>query len=681
MKNAVKWTLIAVGGVVTLIILILLVLPFFVDAEKYKPLLENKVTEMTGRPFTVGGDVNISFFPFVGVSFSDLHLGNPPGFEATDFISIKSFEVRLKLLPLLSRDVQVKRFVMKEPQIVLIKSKQGPGNWEFSTEHTEKSSPETAQKPTSEKPLAGLPIRSLTVGDFSVTNGSIAWIDKVSDTRKTIDQLDLVLADLSFDRPIGLTLSARMDDKPVAVNGTVGPIGQNPGKTTIPLNLDVKALSDLALTLNGSVASPADNPRADLTVTISEFSPRKLLAQLGQPKVIDTTDSGALSKMSIQAAIAAGTDKISVSKGLMTLDDTRINFNARLAEFSRPDIAFEADLDRIDLDRYLPPKTEKKSAPATGARQPEQTTTGAPKPGGPDAKKKPDYASLRRLVLDGKIKAGEVIVSTAKLTNFLMTIRGKDGVLRVEPLQIDLYGGNLNLNGSMNVSQNVPRSTAKLQLKNVQAGPLLKDQSEKDFLEGTANAAGNLSFSGDDAETVKKTLNGNGELRFSNGAIKGIDLVAMIQNIRAAFGDGQAIPAGSQTDFTELTVPFAINNGVVETSQTKLESHVLDTLVVGKADLVSENLDFRVEPKMVRKLGRQQDEQKEYSNVMVPVLVSGTFSEPKFAPDLESVAKQQIQQQIQKKLLESDKVQKYIEKKGLQKYEEPAKNLLKNLFK
>jgi AsmA protein len=677
MKNAVKWALIAVGGVVTLIILILLVLPFFVDAEKYKPLLENKVKEMTGRPLTVGGDVKLSFFPFVGVSFSDLHLGNPPGFEATDFISIKSFEVRVKLLPLFSRDVQVKRFVMKEPQIVLIKSKQGPGNWEFATKHAEKSSPETAQKPTPEKPLAGLPIRSLTVGDFSVTNGSMAWIDKASDTRKTIDQLDLVLADLSFDRPIGLTLSARMDDKPVAVNGTVGPIGQNPGKATIPLNLDVTALSDLALTLKGSVASPTDNPHVDLMVNLSEFSPRKLLAQLGQPKVINTADSGALSKMSMQAAIAAGSDKISVSKGLVTLDDTTINFNARLAEFSRPVIAFEAELDRIDLDRYLPPKTEKKSPPAAGARPPKQTTTGAPKPGGPDAKEKPDYTSLRRLVLDGKIKAGEVIVSTAKLTNFLMTIRGKDGVLRVEPLQIDLYGGNLNLNGRMNVSQNVPRSTVKLLLNNVQAGPLLKGLSEKDFLEGTTNAAGNLSFSGDDAETVKKTLNGNGELRFSNGAIKGIDLVAMIQNIRAAFGEGQVIPAGSQTDFTELSVPLVISNGVVDTSQTKLQSHVLDALVVGKADLVSENLDFRVEPKVVRKLGRQQDEQKEYSDVMVPVLVSGTFSKPKFAPDLESVAKQQIQ----KKLLESDKVQKYIEKKGLQKYEEPAKNLLKNLFK
>ena len=85
MKNAVKWTLIAVGGGVTWIILILLVLPFFVDAEKYKPLLENKVKEMTGRPFTVGGDVDLSFFPFVGVSFFRSSFGQSTGLRSNGF--------------------------------------------------------------------------------------------------------------------------------------------------------------------------------------------------------------------------------------------------------------------------------------------------------------------------------------------------------------------------------------------------------------------------------------------------------------------------------------------------------------------------------------------------------------------------------------------------------------------
>ncbi|MFZ0612407.1 MAG: AsmA family protein [Desulfobacterales bacterium] len=676
MKNLLKWVLITVGGVVALVILILLVLPFFVDVQKYKPLLENKVSEMTGRPFAVRGDVQVSFFPFVGVSFSDLHLGNPPGFESQDFLAIKSFDVRVKVLPLLSRDVQIKRFVVTKPQIVLIKNKQGRGNWEFTPEDSAKSTPPGTPKPAPEKATRELPIRSLTVGDFSVSNGSLAWIDKASDTRKTIDNLDVKVTDLSFDRPIGLSLSARMDDKPLAVNGSIGPVGRQPGKDPISLDLEIKAVSELALAVKGTVTSATEAPQADLTVAIAAFSPRKLLAQMGRPDMIETADPAALSKMSMQAAIAGGADKISISKGMMTLDDSRIDFTAHITQFSRPDIAFEVTMDRIDLDRYLPPKTPKKPAPAAGAPE-SGPSTGTPPPGKTTDTRKTDYAALRRLVLDGKLKAGEVIVNKAKLGNLFLHLGAQNGVLQAEPMKVDLYGGTLDLNGNINVSQNTPRGTVKFQLKNVQAAPLLKDQVDKDFLGGAATAAGNFSFSGDDTGTIKKTLTGGGDLRFMDGAIKGIDLVAMIQNIQAAFGKGKLNLSSSSTEFTELVVPYAITNGVVSTDQTRLQSHVLDALVVGKADLVSEKLDLRIEPKVVRKLGRQQDAQKEYSKVTVPVLIGGTFSNPTFTPDLESMAKQQIQE----KLLESDRVQEYIQKKGLKKYEESAKGLLKNFLK
>jgi len=46
----------------------------------------------------VGGDVSLSLFPGAGVSFSDLRLGNPPAFAEKDFLTVKSFDVQLKLL-------------------------------------------------------------------------------------------------------------------------------------------------------------------------------------------------------------------------------------------------------------------------------------------------------------------------------------------------------------------------------------------------------------------------------------------------------------------------------------------------------------------------------------------------------------------------------------------------------
>jgi AsmA protein len=130
MKKVVKWLLLATAAVFVLCFLALLIIPRFVDLEDYRPQIESKVSEATGRPFTLGGDLALSLFPWAGVAFSDLRLGAPPSFKERDFITIESFEFQVKLLPLLFKDIQVKRFVLVGPKIVLEKSKDGRANWE-----------------------------------------------------------------------------------------------------------------------------------------------------------------------------------------------------------------------------------------------------------------------------------------------------------------------------------------------------------------------------------------------------------------------------------------------------------------------------------------------------------------------------------------------------------------------
>ena len=111
MGKAIKWILITIGALIVLLIVALLTIPLFVDVQKYKPVIEERVSDTLGRPFSIEGDLSLSLFPWAGLSFSDLHLGNPQGFEEKDFLSIRSFDVRVKLLPLLSRDIRIKRFI------------------------------------------------------------------------------------------------------------------------------------------------------------------------------------------------------------------------------------------------------------------------------------------------------------------------------------------------------------------------------------------------------------------------------------------------------------------------------------------------------------------------------------------------------------------------------------------
>ncbi|MDZ4247203.1 MAG: AsmA family protein, partial [Dehalococcoidia bacterium] len=121
MKKTIKWISISLGGLIIVVTLVLLIAPRFIDIRKYKPEIEKLVTEATGRPFTLAGDLKLSLFPVAVLSFSDLHLGNPEGFREKDFIAIKSFDARVKLLPLISRDIQIMRFVVEGPRIVLEK--------------------------------------------------------------------------------------------------------------------------------------------------------------------------------------------------------------------------------------------------------------------------------------------------------------------------------------------------------------------------------------------------------------------------------------------------------------------------------------------------------------------------------------------------------------------------------
>ncbi len=127
MRKAIKWIGIIGGAFVIVLIAALLVIPMFIDVQSYKPEIEKEVTKATGRPFKIGGDLRLSLFPWAGLAFSDLHLGNPPGYKEKDFLSIKSFDAKVKLIPLLSRNIQIERFVIDTPKAFLEKEQRGPG--------------------------------------------------------------------------------------------------------------------------------------------------------------------------------------------------------------------------------------------------------------------------------------------------------------------------------------------------------------------------------------------------------------------------------------------------------------------------------------------------------------------------------------------------------------------------
>jgi AsmA protein len=105
-----------------------------------------------------------------------------------------------------------------------------------------------------------------------------------------------------------------------------------------------------------------------------------------------------------------------VSSGKLKLDDSQATFSAQARDFNKPDLKFDLNLDRIDLDRYLPPPTEEDVSAET-AKQPPADSAG----------QKTDYGPLRRLILDARIKTGELKVKNARIQNIEVRISARNG--------------------------------------------------------------------------------------------------------------------------------------------------------------------------------------------------------------------------------------------------------------
>jgi AsmA protein len=639
MKKMLKWLLLATAAVFILCFLALLIVPRFVDLDDYKPQIESKVSEATGRPFTLGGDLKLSLFPWAGVAFSDLRLGAPPQFKEKDFITIESFEFQVKLLPLLFKDIQVKRFVLVGPKIVLEKSKDGKANWQgLGKAGTEVAAePEVKEKAPKEKGKGDIPIKSLAVETFSIEDGEILLIDHARNERRQLKKLSLELDGISQERPIRLSLSGLVDDKPFSLKGKIGPLGKKPGEGSVALDLSASIFETVIAKVQGQITDAATHLAYDVNVQVEPFSPRKLATAFGKPLPLTPADPDVLKQLSLKSSLQGSAQTLKVKDGALVLDDSKLRFSADIKEFSKPNVTFDLNVDQIDIDRYLPVS---QSEPGKSSKPTEAATQPAKKPA-----KKIDYKPLRKLVLDGRVHIGKLKAKNARVEDVDLKISSRNGVLNLDPFNMRLYEGTVKSKATLDVRRNTPATKVTLQMNGVEIQPLLKDLQDKDFLEGNTRAQLALAMRGDSPEKIKQTLNGKGEFHINDGAIVGVDLAAMARNVKSAFGLAAKEAQRPRTDFAELSAPFTLTNGEFSTTNTKLKNPFLRLKAKGKADLVDETLDFRVKPKFVSTMKGQGGDMSG-SGLAVPVLVTGTFSSPKFRPDLESMIKKGLTEDL-----------------------------------
>lgn len=227
-------------AVIIIIVAGLIALPFIVDPNDYKDEISTQVEKVTGRNLTLQGDIGLSVFPWIALELGPLSLSNAEGFKADAFAKVEAAEIRIKLMPLLKKQLEMDTVVLDGLVLNLETDKNGKTNWDDLTQADEKLKEEA--KPGDEKSGQGL--SAISIAGVKLTNANILWSDASKGENYQL-------------RNLNLNTDPLVPGEPTAVDMAFDLISAKPeAKAHVTLNSDVMvdmenqqyALTDLDFT-------------------------------------------------------------------------------------------------------------------------------------------------------------------------------------------------------------------------------------------------------------------------------------------------------------------------------------------------------------------------------------------------------------------------------------------------
>ena len=631
-----KKLLIFIGGLVVLVIAALLIAPMVIPVDTYKNEILAQVEKATGREARIDGDFGISLFPTVKFTAGKFSLANAKGGKADKMVSIEELNVQVVILSLISGNVVIDSFVLDKPVINLEVDVQGRPNWVFTPvagADAGKAAPEKKDAAPAKAGggSGGLGISGLKLGDVRLVDGRIAYSDAKIGDFQTVDAINMSVSLPSMTSPMAAKGSLVWNKEKIAlVLGIDNPNAFLAGTQT-GLNAAVAA-STVKFDFKGK-ASSKPHIKASGSIDLDVPSVRKLAAWAGQPMDAPGTGFGPLK---INGQIGVVGQKYSFTKAKLLLDAIQATGDFRFDGSGKvPYINAGLGTGMLDLNPYMPP--EKKAGDgALTPTAPAGNGGNAQKPAPQGWSTDPiDLSGLRAVNADIALNVAGLMMRKIKIGKSAVNVVLKGGRLTTKLTEMALYGGNGTATITANGATATPAVAVKFDLTGLQANPALKDAIDMDKIEGALNANVDVAMRGGSQKAMVSALGGNGKVVFADGAIRGINIGALVRNAASAFLDSSASEQ-QKTDFAELSGTFKIVNGILLNDDLKLLSPLLRIGGKGTVDMPKRSVNYRIEPKVVAST-KGQGSSADASGIKVPVVVSGPWDNLSYKPDLAGV--------------------------------------------
>ena len=218
-----KRLLIISGVVIGVLLLVVALVPLFINVDSFRPELEKKLSVALNRTVTIG-KLSASIFSG-GATASDISIADDPAFNKGPFLRASSVKVGVELMPLIfSKQLKVTSVTVEKPDIALLSNAQG--KWNYSTIGS--ATPTTsAPKTSAPAPAAGTG-SDVSVGKFEIVDGTVRVghsTGHAAGKESVYQKVNLVAHNISTQTAMPFTLSVSVPGGgSLAMEGQAGPL-------------------------------------------------------------------------------------------------------------------------------------------------------------------------------------------------------------------------------------------------------------------------------------------------------------------------------------------------------------------------------------------------------------------------------------------------------------------------
>lgn len=604
-------------GLLLLIIAAIIIVPMLIPMETYKNQVVSLVKEQTGRNLRIDGDIGLSFFPNIGVSLENVGFSNAEWAKESEMASMQEMRVALKLMPLFRGNVEVDSFVLVDPVIHLEVRRDGTPNWQFETASASAQS-QPAEADTAD---GGRGLSGLRLGDVSIQNGTATYRNAQTGAAYAAEQVNVDLAMPGLDDPFVADGSLVWNGDKIDIDLKADrPRALTEGGET-PVALDINA-PRIKANYNGTLKA-LDGVAFAGNITLDVPSARELAAWVGSPMPAGE-GFGALD---ITGKVSGSGDDYRFTDAKIGFDGMNAtgNLSANLAG-ARPSLKGNLAVDRINVNTYLGEEAGGSSGSGSGTAGGDEGWSTEPI----------DLSGLKAVNADFDFSTEEILIQDLTIGASALKLKLANGVLNANLSKLNLYEGTGSGTLTVNGAGTTPQISANFKLAGLSAEPFLTEAIDFQRLQGHTAIDLAVTTAGRSQRDMVSALNGNGSVKFTDGKIKGINLAQLARTVLTAATTGWQSGGTQDTDFSELGGTFTINNGVLNNQDLVLLSPLIRVTGAGTANMPQKTLNYRVEPKLAASL-EGQGGSSEVKGIEVPILITGPWSNPRFAPDLKSI--------------------------------------------